>query len=75
MLNMVQRGFQLGSGFNQTLEFKYQVFNLFIILRNEIFIILFFSDELAEAWRIFTPILHEFESNDAHQPIKYKFGR
>lgn len=31
------------------------------------------SDELAEAWRIFTPILHEYEKN-GHEPIKYKFG-
>jgi len=32
------------------------------------------SDELAEAWRIFTPILHEYESKSEHQPIKYQFG-
>lgn len=32
------------------------------------------SDELAEAWRIFTPVLKEFEGNDKHQPIKYQFG-
>ncbi|XP_066917929.1 glucose-6-phosphate 1-dehydrogenase-like [Clytia hemisphaerica] len=32
------------------------------------------SDELAEAWRIFTPILHEYESKPEHQPIKYQFG-
>ena len=32
------------------------------------------SDELAEAWRIFTPILHQI---DAEQPvpIPYEFGR
>ena len=32
------------------------------------------SDELAEAWRIFTPILHEIERNKPHL-IKYKYGR
>jgi len=31
------------------------------------------SDELAEAWRIFTPLLHTIE-NDKPQPIKYKYG-
>ena len=33
----------------------------------------FFSDELAEAWRIFTPILHEYEGSN-QQPLKYEFG-
>ena len=32
------------------------------------------SDELAEAWRIFTPILHKIE-NAKIKPIPYKFGR
>jgi glucose-6-phosphate 1-dehydrogenase len=31
------------------------------------------SDELAEAWRIFTPLLHTIEK-DKPQPIKYKYG-
>jgi len=30
---------------------------------------------LAEAWRIFTPVLNEFEGCEKHQPIKYQFGR
>ena len=32
------------------------------------------SDELAEAWRIFTPILHHIESSKPDL-IKYKYGR
>lgn len=35
---------------------------------------LWFSDELAEAWRIFTPLLHRIEV-DKPQPIKYVYGR
>jgi len=31
------------------------------------------SDELAEAWRIFTPLLHQIE-REKPQPIKYKYG-
>ncbi|XP_058798896.1 glucose-6-phosphate 1-dehydrogenase-like isoform X2 [Phymastichus coffea] len=31
------------------------------------------SDELKEAWRIFTPILYEIENNTT-RPIEYKFG-
>nr|AAX45785.1 glucose-6-phosphate dehydrogenase isoform B [Ips typographus] len=31
------------------------------------------SDELSEAWRIFTPLLHEIEGNRV-QPIPYTFG-
>lgn len=31
------------------------------------------SDELAEAWRIFTPILHQSEK-EGIEPFKYKFG-
>merc|ERR1712096_157312 len=31
------------------------------------------SDELAEAWRIFTPLLHQIE-NEKPVPIKYKYG-
>jgi len=31
------------------------------------------SDELAEAWRIFTPLLHTIES-EKPEPIKYKYG-
>jgi glucose-6-phosphate 1-dehydrogenase len=31
------------------------------------------SDELAEAWRIFTPILHQIQ-NEKPVPIKYKYG-
>ena len=32
------------------------------------------SDELAEAWRIFTPLLHKIE-NEKIQPIPYIYGR
>ena len=32
------------------------------------------SDELAEAWRIFTPILHQIEKENV-KPIPYQFGR
>ena len=31
-------------------------------------------DELAEAWRIFTPLLHQIEK-DKVEPIKYLYGR
>jgi len=31
------------------------------------------SDELAEAWRIFTPLLHTIDQ-DKPQPIKYRYG-
>lgn len=31
------------------------------------------SDELAEAWRIFTPLLHQIEK-EKPQPIPYKYG-
>jgi glucose-6-phosphate 1-dehydrogenase len=31
------------------------------------------TDELAEAWRIFTPILKQIE-NDKIVPFKYKYG-
>lgn len=31
------------------------------------------SDELTEAWRIFTPILHKIE-NEKVRPIPYKYG-
>lgn len=31
------------------------------------------SDELAEAWRIFTPLLHQIE-NEHVQPVPYKYG-
>lgn len=31
------------------------------------------SDELAEAWRIFTPLLHQIEAGDV-KPIPYKYG-
>lgn len=31
------------------------------------------SDELAEAWRIFTPILHQIQ-NEKPVPLKYKYG-
>lgn len=31
------------------------------------------SDELAEAWRIFTPLLHKID-NDKPKPIPYKYG-
>eukprot|EP00835_Amoeboradix_gromovi_P005374 NODE_498_length_7675_cov_0.481389.p8 type:complete len:117 gc:universal NODE_498_length_7675_cov_0.481389:651-301(-) len=30
-------------------------------------------DELIEAWRIFTPILHQYDDENI-KPIKYKFG-
>lgn len=32
------------------------------------------SDELAEAWRIFTPLLKRIE-DDRAKPIRYVFGR
>ena len=32
------------------------------------------SDELAEAWRIFTPVLHQIE-NERPKPIEYMYGR
>lgn len=32
------------------------------------------SDELAEAWRIFTPILHQIE-REKPKPTSYKYGR
>ena len=32
------------------------------------------SDELREAWRIFTPLLHQIEREKA-QPIPYVYGR
>ncbi|XP_042911187.1 glucose-6-phosphate 1-dehydrogenase X [Parasteatoda tepidariorum] len=31
------------------------------------------SDELAEAWRVFTPLLHKIE-NDKPKPVKYIYG-
>lgn len=31
------------------------------------------SDELREAWRIFTPLLHKIE-NERIEPVKYKYG-
>lgn len=33
-----------------------------------------FSDELKEAWRIFTPLLHQIEA-ERTQPIPYTYGR
>lgn len=32
------------------------------------------SDELREAWRIFTPLLHQIE-REKPQPIPYVYGR
>jgi glucose-6-phosphate 1-dehydrogenase len=32
------------------------------------------ADELAAAWRIFTPLLHQIEQQRALKPIKYEFG-
>ena len=32
------------------------------------------TDELAEAWRIFTPVLHKIES-ERPKPIPYVYGR
>jgi glucose-6-phosphate 1-dehydrogenase len=32
------------------------------------------SDELAEAWRIFTPILHKIEK-ERIKPVEYVYGR
>lgn len=32
------------------------------------------SDELAEAWRIFTPLLHKIE-NEKIKPLPYVYGR
>lgn len=34
----------------------------------------FCSDELREAWRIFTPLLHQIEK-EKPKPIPYKYGR
>lgn len=34
----------------------------------------YFSDELAEAWRIFTPLVHQIDKEKV-KPIPYKFGR
>ena len=31
------------------------------------------SDELAEAWRIFTPLLHEIERGEV-KPVEYRYG-
>ena len=32
------------------------------------------GDELAAAWKIFTPLLHEIEQQKKLKPIKYEFG-
>ena len=32
------------------------------------------TDELAEAWRIFTPLLHAIEGGERLSPIPYKYG-
>lgn len=32
------------------------------------------SDELREAWRIFTPLLHEIDRNPSVRPISYQYG-
>ena len=32
------------------------------------------SDELAEAWRIFTPVLHQIDT-ERPRPIQYMYGR
>lgn len=32
------------------------------------------EDELMEAWRIFTPLLHHIESEKGPKPIKYEYG-
>lgn len=32
------------------------------------------TDELAEAWRIFTPVLHDIDLNK-HKPVPYTYGR
>ena len=32
------------------------------------------TDELAEAWRIFTPLLHKIEAGQAPKPINYMYG-
>ena len=32
------------------------------------------TDELAEAWRIFTPVLHKIEA-ERPKPIPYAYGR
>ena len=37
------------------------------------FFCVIFSDELAEAWRIFTPLLHRIDA-EKPQPIKYTYG-
>lgn len=31
------------------------------------------SDELAEAWRVFTPLLHKIDAGDI-KPVPYKYG-
>lgn len=33
------------------------------------------ADELAAAWRIFTPLLHAIENDKALKPIKYEVSR
>lgn len=38
------------------------------------FIVCLHSDELREAWRIFTPLLHQIDS-EKPKPILYKYGR
>jgi len=32
------------------------------------------TDELAEAWRIFTPMLHQIEGDRSLKPVKYMYG-
>ena len=38
-----------------------------------LFFLSLYSDELAEAWRIVTPLLHKIET-ERIKPIPYKFG-
>lgn len=42
--------------------------------RTKMFLLSCTSDELREAWRIFTPLLHQMEA-EKKQPIPYVYGR
>ena len=48
-------------------------FSLALVNWHFIFFIICRSDELAEAWRIFTPLLHKIE-REKPKPISYKYG-
>jgi glucose-6-phosphate 1-dehydrogenase len=40
---------------------------------NVLYVVTCYRDELAEAWRIFTPLLHTIE-REKPAPLKYKYG-